>query len=87
MVMRTGMKTAMSAWMFFERVLMIAIAVVGLLCGLAVFVDSQVQRNVCHSMFYNSSLPTSIFDPSFVSDCRRANDAPINISASLDERD
>ena len=35
--MGTGMKTAMSAWMFFKRVLMIAITVVGLLCGLAVF--------------------------------------------------
>ena len=31
MVMGTGVKTAMSAWMFFERVL---IAVVGLVCGL-----------------------------------------------------
>ena len=37
MVMGTGMKTAMSAWMFFKRVLMIVITVVGLLCGLAVF--------------------------------------------------
>ena len=37
MVMGTGMKTAMSAWMFFKRVLMIAITVVRLLCGLAVF--------------------------------------------------
>ena len=34
--MGTGMKTAMSAWMFFKRVL-IAITVVGFLCGLAVF--------------------------------------------------
>ena len=37
MVMGTGVKTAMFAWMFFKRVLMIAITVVGLLCGLAVF--------------------------------------------------
>ena len=37
MVIGTGMKTAMSAWMFFKRVLMIAITVVRLLCGLAVF--------------------------------------------------
>ena len=37
MVMGTGVKTAMSAWMFFKRVLMIAITVVRLLCGLAVF--------------------------------------------------
>ena len=37
MVMGTGMKTVMSAWMFFKRVLMIAITVVRLLCGLAVF--------------------------------------------------
>ena len=37
MAMGTRMKTAMSAWMFFKGVLMIAITVVGLLCGLAVF--------------------------------------------------
>ena len=36
MVMGTGVKTV-SAWKFFEWILMIGIAVVGLLCGIAVF--------------------------------------------------
>ena len=42
MAMGTGMKTAMSAWMVFKWVLMIAITVVGLLCGLAVFRRDRV---------------------------------------------
>ena len=37
MVMGTGMETVMFAWKFFERVPMIGSAVIGLLCGLAVF--------------------------------------------------
>ena len=42
MAMGIVMKIAMSAWMFFKRVLMIAITVVRLLCGLPVFRRDRV---------------------------------------------